>query len=322
VWELVSSLLKDPQRLRAGLEELIEQERAGLRGDPDREAKLWLEKLSELEQERKGYLRLAAKGHMTDDDLSEALSELEDARLTAQTELVALRGRKAAIEALEQDHDTLLESYAAMMPDALDSFAPEARYQIYGMLRLKVEVSGDGTMRAQGVLSERLHMPDGEGEHLCENGVASRCNTQNTELFEFRFHTVLGDGAREVRFEWGDRVSASWKLEFSEARIFQDTFYPSGHPSRFESSAIRIRRRTDAKHPELQFRARLSEGSFEMELCSCSAAKKALELLGSRGTAASSTHSPSGVSPLSNDGYNSTEIAGVRGSGLVRRPAT
>jgi hypothetical protein len=83
VWELVSSLLKNPKRLRAGLEKLIEQERAGLRGDPDREAKQWLEKLSELEQERKGYLRLAARGHMTDDDPGEALSEFEDARVTA-----------------------------------------------------------------------------------------------------------------------------------------------------------------------------------------------------------------------------------------------
>jgi len=177
VWGLVSSLLKDPQRLRAGLEELIEQERAGLRGDPDRQAKLWLEKLSELEQERRGHLRLAAKGHMTDDDLGEALSELEDARLTAQAELEALQGRKAALEALEQDRDTLLESYAAMMPDALESLAPEERYQVYGMLRLKVEVSEDGTMQAQGVLSESLHLPDGEGEHLCENELAPRCNT-------------------------------------------------------------------------------------------------------------------------------------------------
>jgi hypothetical protein len=78
VWELVSALLKDPERLRAGLEELIEQERAGTRGDPDREAASWLEKLSEVEQERRGYLRLAAKGHMSDDDLAEALAELDE----------------------------------------------------------------------------------------------------------------------------------------------------------------------------------------------------------------------------------------------------
>ena len=45
VWALVSSLLKDPERLRAGLENLIDQERAGMRGDPERETSAWLEKL-------------------------------------------------------------------------------------------------------------------------------------------------------------------------------------------------------------------------------------------------------------------------------------
>jgi len=52
VWDLISGLLKDPGRLKAGLEEMIEQERAGLRGDPDQEAKTWLAKLVEVDQER------------------------------------------------------------------------------------------------------------------------------------------------------------------------------------------------------------------------------------------------------------------------------
>jgi hypothetical protein len=173
VWELIAALLKDPERLRAGLEELIDQERAGMRGDPDREVNVWLEKLSEVEQERRGYLRLAAKGHMTDDDLAEALAELEDTRVTAETGLKAVRGRKAALEELERDRDALLESYAGMVPDALDSLAPEDRRRVYGMLRLKVEVSADGTMQARGVLSTGLNVqPDG-GQRLCEKGLAS-----------------------------------------------------------------------------------------------------------------------------------------------------
>jgi hypothetical protein len=43
VWGLISRLLKDPERLRVGLDEMIEQERAGMRGDPDQEAASWLE---------------------------------------------------------------------------------------------------------------------------------------------------------------------------------------------------------------------------------------------------------------------------------------
>jgi site-specific DNA recombinase len=169
VWELVSALLKDPERLRAGLEELLEQERAGMRGDPDREATSWLEKLSEVEQERRGYLRLAAKGHMSDDDLAESLAELDETHATAERELKAIRGRKAALEELERDRDALLESYAGMMPEALDSLAPEERSQIYGMLRLNVDVFADGTMQARGVL--------GVVPSVCENGLASAYTT-------------------------------------------------------------------------------------------------------------------------------------------------
>src|SRR5215212_8249181 len=167
VWELISALLKDPERLRAGLEELIEQERAGTRGDPDREANSWLEKPSEVEQEGRGYLRLAAKGHMSDDDLAEALSELEETCATAERELKAIRGRKAALEELERDRDALLESYAGMMPEALDSLAPEERSQIYGMLRLEVEMAADGRMEARGVLSETLQVLYENGQIVC-----------------------------------------------------------------------------------------------------------------------------------------------------------
>jgi hypothetical protein len=119
---------------------------------------------------------------MTDDDLAEALSELEDTRNTAEMELKAIRGRKAALEQLERDRDALLESYANLMPDALDNLALEERRQVYGMLRLKVKVDADGVMEARGVLNEDIRV-------LYENGL--------------RFHALLGDGTREVRLKWG-----------------------------------------------------------------------------------------------------------------------
>jgi site-specific DNA recombinase len=154
VWNLISGLLKDPGRLKAGLEEMIEQERAGLRGDPGQEAKTWLERLSEVDQERRGYLRLAAKGHMSDEVLDEALSELEEARQTAEKELEAIRARRETIEKLERDKDALLESYARMTPAALDDLSPDERHHVYKMLRLTVEVSPDGSLDVTGVLGD------------------------------------------------------------------------------------------------------------------------------------------------------------------------
>ena len=152
VWNLISSLLKDPRRLEAGLEEMIEQERVGLRGDPEQEAKTWLEKLSEVDQERRGYLRFAAKGVLTDEELDEALAELEETRETAERELRTITARRETLEKLERDKEALLEHYASMTPAALDALEPEERHQVYKMLRLTVEVCADGSLEVSGVL--------------------------------------------------------------------------------------------------------------------------------------------------------------------------
>src|SRR5215217_8233689 len=154
VWALISGLLKDPERLKTGLQEMIEQERAGLRGDPDQEAKAWLEKLAEVDQERRGYLRLAAKGHMSDEELGTLLAELEETREVAETELEAIRARREVLEELERDKDALLGSYAAMTPAALDDLSPEDRHHVYKMLRLTVEASRDGSLDVSGVLGD------------------------------------------------------------------------------------------------------------------------------------------------------------------------
>ncbi len=103
VWELVSDLMKDPEQLRDDLERMIEQERKGLHGDPDREAKVWAKKLAEVGQMRSGYQEVAAKGLMTFEELEEKLRGLETTRKTAEREMEALRRRRGRIEELERD---------------------------------------------------------------------------------------------------------------------------------------------------------------------------------------------------------------------------
>jgi hypothetical protein len=165
VWGLVSGLLKEPERLKVGLEEMIEAERKGMRGDPDEEAKVWVERIAEVGQERRGYLRLAAKGHMSDDELDEALVELVDTREAAERELQALRSRQEVIEQLERDKDTLLDSYARMTPEALDTLTPEERHHVYKMLRLAVEVAPDGALDVSGVLGDSF-VPENQHKHI------------------------------------------------------------------------------------------------------------------------------------------------------------
>jgi hypothetical protein len=87
---------------------------------------------------------------------------------------------------LERDRDALLESYTEITPEALDALTPEERRQVYGMLRLRIEVAADGTIEARGILGECVHVQRENGrlvseEVLCENGLASRYNSQNTK---------------------------------------------------------------------------------------------------------------------------------------------
>ena len=156
VWEFVSYLMKDPEELNKDLQRMIELEKRGAHGDPERETRVWLDKLAEVDAERRGYLKLAARGSMTEAELDQALAELEETRAIAQRELAALQNRQEAIAKLERDKESLLEHYAAIAPEALDSLAPEERHQLYRMLRLNVVVRLDANLEVSGVFGEGL----------------------------------------------------------------------------------------------------------------------------------------------------------------------
>ena len=133
---------------------MIELERSVVRGDPDREAKHWLEKLSGVDEERRGFLRLAARGRITDEELDEELAALEETSQTVRRELAALRCRKERIEELERDRYALLEDYAGRTPEALDALASEERHRLYKMLRLSVAIHPDRVAEITGAFPE------------------------------------------------------------------------------------------------------------------------------------------------------------------------
>jgi hypothetical protein len=168
VWAFVRGLFGDPERLRADLERMIEMERAATRGGPDREAKAWHGKLAKAARKRSGYLDLAAEGIMGRDELMEKLSSLEEVRKTAEGGLEALRSRRERLEGLERDEDALLESYAQMTPEALDSLTPVERHRVYGMLSLRATIKMDRSLEVSGAF--------GEGDLFC--GTETRYSTQ------------------------------------------------------------------------------------------------------------------------------------------------
>jgi site-specific DNA recombinase len=136
LWEFVSDYLENPERLRTGLEWMVEVKRKGLRGDPEREARAWLDKLAEADRIRAGYQELAAKRLMTFEELGARLEELEDTRRVARRELETLEGKQTELRDLEQDATALLAAYADAVPRELDNLGPEGRHHVYKILRL------------------------------------------------------------------------------------------------------------------------------------------------------------------------------------------
>jgi len=87
VWSFVLDYLKDPERLRVGLQKYIEEERRVVRGDPEREAKMWLDRIADADSQRKRAQDLAIEGLLSPDELREKLAHLAEQRQTAEREL-------------------------------------------------------------------------------------------------------------------------------------------------------------------------------------------------------------------------------------------
>ena len=144
VWGFVSDLLREPEKVRCGMERLIEEERTNRGGDPGHEAKVWAQKIAECARLRSAYQDQQAAGLMTLEELGTKLEELENTRSTAERELNVLRDHRQRVCELESDRDALLESMADIVPEALADLTGEEKSRIYRMLRLEVTPTDQG----------------------------------------------------------------------------------------------------------------------------------------------------------------------------------
>ena len=150
VWDGVTTLLKNPEQLSADLDTMIEQERRGaLRGDPDREARMWTDKLIEVERKRARYQEMAAADLISFDELRTRLLELDETRESAERELAIIGTHKERVAELEADRDALLASLMDIAPIALDSLTPEERRRFYKLLGLRVIAYPNGQLEVE-----------------------------------------------------------------------------------------------------------------------------------------------------------------------------
>jgi hypothetical protein len=156
VWGEVRSYLEEPERLRADLDRKIELERSGARGEPEREMKLWAEKLAQADAKRVRFQHAYAEGIIGLDDLKARLAELDDVRTTAEQEIANLEGRLEHIRSLEEDRDAVLADLEVMAPKVLECLDPEERHRFYKMLRLRVRLWPDRSLEITGAFPEPL----------------------------------------------------------------------------------------------------------------------------------------------------------------------
>jgi hypothetical protein len=144
VWKFVSGLLKDPERIRVGMNALIDRERAAGIHDMGEQAAAWTKKLEECDRLRGAYQDQQAAGHMTLEELGSKIKGLEETRRLAQAELESLEAREERVKALEKDRDALVESWSETIPEDLDRLTGDERNKVYRMLRLEVTPVPEG----------------------------------------------------------------------------------------------------------------------------------------------------------------------------------
>jgi hypothetical protein len=167
-WNFVRDLLLDPEQLRADLDAAIELERgAANHGDPEREAKVWLEKIAEVDRQRSGAQDLAIEGLLGHDELRAKLAFLEETRETARRELALLEDRRERIAELEADRDALLDHLESVAPEELDALTPEERHQVYKVLGLRVIAREDDNREASIAYTLDYETPPG----VCDTAV-------------------------------------------------------------------------------------------------------------------------------------------------------
>ncbi|WP_166173981.1 recombinase family protein [Rubrobacter tropicus] len=133
------------------------EERTGARGDLERRAAL-SEKLSELELERRGYLRQNARGVLPDADLDAMLADVDEQREAVEAELGASKDRAAEAERLRAARDSLaahdpVRSTWAEDPDAVmpweyltQGATTEEIRNAYRRLGARFEVDAEGEL--------------------------------------------------------------------------------------------------------------------------------------------------------------------------------
>jgi site-specific DNA recombinase len=146
VAQYVSDLLRNPRKVKAQLDAAIAAEERKLR-NPQGSAKMLASIIAEADQERAGYIRLAARGQISDAELDVFLTEAGDRKAAAESELADLLDGQRRVDELRAAKRAILEAYGKGLLEGIEWFPPELRRQIYDVLNVKVTALNNETLR-------------------------------------------------------------------------------------------------------------------------------------------------------------------------------
>jgi hypothetical protein len=141
-----------------------------------------------LERKRRGFQDIAAEGLMDLSELKVRLAELDEEREGAEEALEALKLKRGKLEALERDAETLLASYADMVPEGLDALSAEERQRVYKMMRLKIYTYANGGTELNGTFSigDKFYGENGSSRpdaRPARSGLARSCTSKTVRTW-------------------------------------------------------------------------------------------------------------------------------------------
>jgi site-specific DNA recombinase len=146
-WKVVSSALRHPARLRAGLKKMIESERWTLATRPEKQIARWSEQIEKAQKKRSGYQDQQAEGLMTRDELRAKLVDLDEGVRIAKAEIEKLWRQEEHIRALEKSSEELLERYAKLVPGELEKLSPTERQYVFRIMQVEIWVPKEGDIK-------------------------------------------------------------------------------------------------------------------------------------------------------------------------------
>ncbi len=131
-------MLLDPERLERGLDAFLEAEKEKAGGDPEKEARVFTNKIAEVDRKRAAYQDMVADGLMEREELRAKLDALSRQKAAAEEGLKALEERRRKVRELQLSREKILAHCRDAVQEALEEADGKQRRTVYNTLGVTV----------------------------------------------------------------------------------------------------------------------------------------------------------------------------------------